>query len=246
MHVNHRFATSLIFSSHVLNQSFVVTNVYAPINQTLKKEFLLELKAIKQDDDMPWLIVGDFNLLRFANEKNNANFMHNEADTFNQTLDDLALLELPLLDHRFTWSNNCQNPTLERIDRAFFNLAWNTTFPLTTLSSLTRYTSDHVPLMIQVNTSTPRSLPFHFESAWAFSPACSKIIQRCWASTRRAAPTLCLAHALTQALKSSLATLKKWAAMQTPAPLHLSYSKSISNFLDLKKKTYHFHAPNSK
>jgi len=37
-------------------------------------------------------------------------------------------------------------PTLERLDRAFINLAWNDTLPDTNLSSLTCTTSNQVPL----------------------------------------------------------------------------------------------------
>lgn len=102
--------------------------------------------------------------MHFAHEKNNMSFCQAEANMFNDTINSLALIELPLLDRHFTWSNNRERPTLERIDRVFFNLAWNDTFANSNLTSLTRFTSDHVPPIITIDTSIPRSRQFPFEN----------------------------------------------------------------------------------
>jgi endonuclease/exonuclease/phosphatase family metal-dependent hydrolase len=76
----------------------------------------------------------------------------------------MCLIEVPLLDRSFTWSNKRSNPTLERLDHVFINLNWDAMLPGTTLSSLTRSTSDHVPLKIEIATSIPKSLIFRFEN----------------------------------------------------------------------------------
>jgi hypothetical protein len=47
------------------------------------------------------------------------------------------LLELPLLDRRYTWSNRRIIPTHERLDRVFINLVWDENLPNSILSSLT-------------------------------------------------------------------------------------------------------------
>lgn len=78
---------------------------------------------------------------------------------------------------------------------------WNMLFPSTTLSSLTRYMSDHVPLIIHINTSTQRSRQFRLKSAWTQSPAYLQIVQRCWAPNRWAAASLGCTHPLAQALQ---------------------------------------------
>ena len=75
------------------------------------------------------LIGGDFNLIHFPSDKNNTAFHHAEANAFNQTLDDLALIELPLLDRRFTWSNERNTPTLTKIDRMLVSIEWELTYP---------------------------------------------------------------------------------------------------------------------
>jgi hypothetical protein len=69
----------------------------------------------------PWIILGDFNLIRHPSEKNTTNFNQNLADAFNAMINAMALFELPFLDRRFTWSNRQQDPVLARLDRVFFN-----------------------------------------------------------------------------------------------------------------------------
>ncbi|PNT71466.1 hypothetical protein BRADI_2g27916v3, partial [Brachypodium distachyon] len=120
-----------------------ITNVYVPTDHSLKDDFLLALTNDAPDAQTPWIIMGDFNLLRSHEDKNSGSFRQAEADKFNDTINALALLELPLLDRRFTWTNNRESPILEKIDRVFINNAWNTCFPNFNLSSLTRFTSDH-------------------------------------------------------------------------------------------------------
>jgi hypothetical protein len=60
---------------------------------------------------MPWLILGDFNLMRSQLDKNTQTFRQDEADAFNTLLNDLALIEIPLIDRLCTWSSNRTEPT---------------------------------------------------------------------------------------------------------------------------------------
>jgi hypothetical protein len=46
------------------------------------------------------------------------------------------------------------------------NLLWDGMFPNTCLHSLTRFASDHVPLVLTASTEIPRSTCFHFETSW--------------------------------------------------------------------------------
>jgi endonuclease/exonuclease/phosphatase family metal-dependent hydrolase len=103
-------------------------------------------------------------MIRYPHEKNNPNFHQFEAQSFNDCVNDMCLIELPLLDRQFTWSNKRSTPTLERLDRAFISLSWDAALPNTSLSSLTRRTSDHVPLIVDIRTHIPKSKVFQFEN----------------------------------------------------------------------------------
>lgn len=89
---------------------------------SLSDLFFVELNSLQPLVSGPWLLFGDFNLIRSPDEKNNDNFRHSLAARFNDVIDQLSLLELPLLDRLFTWSNKQESPVLARLDRAFHNL----------------------------------------------------------------------------------------------------------------------------
>jgi hypothetical protein len=128
------------------------------------------MKGLLPSISGPWLLCGDFNLIRYPNEKNNNRFNRVLADAFNSLIHSLALFELPLTDRQFTWTNRRSPPTLMRLDRAFLNVAWDATFPDSSLASRPRLTSDHFPLLITASTAIPASHRFHFENAWLLDP----------------------------------------------------------------------------
>lgn len=86
------------------------------------------------------------------------------ANRFNGLLNELALIELPLLDRLYTWSSKRDSPTLARLDRSFVNTEFCSKFPNTSLSSRLGAPSDHIPLMVTVPTSLPKTHLFHFEN----------------------------------------------------------------------------------
>jgi hypothetical protein len=45
----------------------------------------------------------DFNLVQTPRDKSNGNFNSSEAALFNDFINNLGLLEIPLLDRQFTW-----------------------------------------------------------------------------------------------------------------------------------------------
>jgi len=53
----------------------------------------------------PWIILGDFNLVRDPSEKNSTSFDGQEAQHFNDLIPSLALIEKPLVDCAYTLSN---------------------------------------------------------------------------------------------------------------------------------------------
>lgn len=111
-------------------------------------------------------MIGDFNLTRSSEDKNIANFDHRLADKFNVAISSLALIELPLLDRLYTWSNKHAVPTLARLDRVFMNGEFAQLFPNVVLNSRIVATSDHIPLILTTPTSIPKMFRFHFENAW--------------------------------------------------------------------------------
>ncbi|PNT65299.1 hypothetical protein BRADI_4g40051v3 [Brachypodium distachyon] len=83
--------------------------------------FFQELFDLQQIVTGPWIIAGDFNTIRSADDRNSGRVTTTETLRFNNWLHDMQVQELPLLDRNFTWSNMQSTPILTRIDRVFFN-----------------------------------------------------------------------------------------------------------------------------
>ena len=67
---------------------------------------------------------------------------------FRRWKDDLALIEIPLVGRKYTWSKGQDNPTLVHLDRMFCSADWEDLFPGCLLQSAASHDSDHCPLLL--------------------------------------------------------------------------------------------------
>lgn len=163
------YTLTIPFSSTTSNYALHLTNVYAPSNNGETDAFLDELRNICPQP-CPWIMVGDFNLTRSPANKNTAGLNWALASKFNSIIDKLALMELPLLDRLYTWSNKRASPTLAHLDRAFIRTDFCSKFPNAFLSSRLGNPFDHTPIVVTIPTSLPKTHLFRFENAWLKNP----------------------------------------------------------------------------
>lgn len=189
-----------------------VTNVYAPCNHASKAEFLSEINGHAPGDAVPWAILGDFNLTRSPTDRNNGNFSRSEASLFNDFINDLSLIDLPLRDRLYTWSNRQSSPVLVHLDRVLVSVSWDAKYPTSTLSSFARATSDHVPLLATISSSAPKTLIFRYEKSWAFHASFRSAVVAAWASAGRADQTARLLARLRQVRLAC----KRWTRRTAP------------------------------
>jgi hypothetical protein len=78
------------------------SNIYGPCDRQDKALFLETLSLHDPGTDVPWLLASDFNLTRDPSDRNNDNFSFSEATLFNDTINELCRLELPLSDRSYT------------------------------------------------------------------------------------------------------------------------------------------------
>ncbi|KAJ1255933.1 hypothetical protein BS78_K130600 [Paspalum vaginatum] len=141
-----------------------LTGVYGPQGDNDKITFLQELRDVRALCAGPWVIADDFNLIYQAANKNNNNLNRAMMGRFRCFLDNLELKEITLLGRKFTWSNERDNPTLVRLDRAFCSVEWEDIFLDDVLQSATAGVSDHCPLLLGLQVCTKGKRRFHFES----------------------------------------------------------------------------------
>lgn len=71
-----------------------------------KADFIDELHNVMGAWNGPTMIGGDFNLTRFASDKNNGVINQKWANCFNDWVNRWALIELKPSNRSFTWANN--------------------------------------------------------------------------------------------------------------------------------------------
>jgi endonuclease/exonuclease/phosphatase (EEP) superfamily protein YafD len=191
--------------------------------------FLHNLQELPQHIVGPWLLAGDFNLCRSAADKNNGRVDAHLCTSFNNTLDRLALVEIPLLDRFYTWSNKRDNPTLSNLDRVFANNAQCSAFPDTALTSLPRPTSDHTPLLLTLCTNIPKTTIFRFENAWLHNSSFLPMVLPAWSN---AYPQVDTAGHLAACLKVTRTAAKVWNRRNRAPPALIQNCKFIILMFD--------------
>nr|CAD1823673.1 unnamed protein product [Ananas comosus var. bracteatus] len=204
---------------------FMLSNIYGPTCASLKAAFFRELRYLGQRSRGVWAAMGDFNALLSLHDKNGPLLSTNDILQFREVVSDLGLVDLPLRNKSYTWTNGRRNPTLECLDRTFISQDWLLSFPNSFLSALPRPRSDHTPLLLSAHTFVPSARIFRFESFWLQHPALSGVISQAWNSSvpssdplnRFASKIECVQNALkswssglTSVIKEQTATCLRW------------------------------------
>jgi hypothetical protein len=222
-------------SIRLCGTSFKLTTVYGPTDHAEKEAFLEEAIAAKPSDDSKWLIIGDFNLIYQAEDKNNGNLNFRLMGLFRKALATCHLKELKLQNRKFTWSNERETPTLVRLDRAFCNAGWDLVFENHVLHALSSSLSDHCPLLLS-NQSGPRKPPiFRFESFWTKMPGFKETVQLAWSAPSTHTQQ---AHNINHKLKATALGLKSWSkSLFSDCKLQLLMALDVILQLDIAQES---------
>lgn len=155
--------------------------VYGAAQEEHKEDFLQEFAAVCDDQDLPLLIGGDFNILRFSRDKNKRKKTCRYMTLFNSFINTHGLREIEMAGDQYTWSNNHDVPTLEKLDRVLVSQNWEILFPLMTVHKLVREISDHNPLVLDTMEQVEKTVkPFRYDSGWIKQPGFLDKIQTIW------------------------------------------------------------------
>lgn len=129
-----------------------------------KMIFFAVLLMHKPAAGVKWIVMGNFNQIYRARDKNKCNI---NVSCINHFLDALNLYEpreIHLQNRHFTWSNEWQNPTLCKLDSIFCNNEWDIHFGKHVLHALSSSPSDHCPLLLADDCGPWRPRTFKFEN----------------------------------------------------------------------------------
>lgn len=114
------FAQSVMFISLLSGASWLLTNIYVPCTDEGKRQFITWFKNIQMPDNVDWLVVGDFNFIRKAEDRNKPGANINEILMFNEAISSLDPVEIPLKGRTFTWDQQTRLPSSGKIRLVFF------------------------------------------------------------------------------------------------------------------------------
>jgi mannosylglycoprotein endo-beta-mannosidase len=161
-------------------QAWWLTVVYGPQSTEEKTQFLAELTERRALCHGPWMLIGDFNMILRASEKNNLNLDRSSMRRFRDFVVNLELKELYLHGRLFTWCNERENPTMTLIDRALVSIDWDLQHPDALLQALSSSVSDHAPLLLSLGAGHKPKRRFRFERFWENLEGFEDAIQEGW------------------------------------------------------------------
>ncbi|XP_039057955.1 uncharacterized protein LOC120201410 [Hibiscus syriacus] len=147
----------------VINSRFVVTkgmlegvpgsccfiNVYGPSVDADKEMFFRELLSFLDNVDCPLCLGGDFNAVLSQEEKEGGAVNSVTTNMFRDFVSKANLFDLPLSGGRFTWCNNREVPTFERLDQFLVDQRLLACFPKISQSLQPRSVSDHNIILLE-------------------------------------------------------------------------------------------------
>jgi hypothetical protein len=95
--------------------TFAITSVYGPNNSNMKINFLREIRDIREQVSMPWVMVGDFNHIRAPNETTSNNINLGNMLKFDHMIQELEIQEI-LLGRKLTYYNGRPSLTFPKLD----------------------------------------------------------------------------------------------------------------------------------
>ncbi|KAK1660876.1 hypothetical protein QYE76_049035 [Lolium multiflorum] len=174
------FSITAKFTERASNVSWHLTTVYGPADDERKLSFLNELVQIHGRISGPWMVIGDFNLILHDQDKNKSRVNRSWMRRFKHAVDSSFLREIKLIGRKYTWSNEQNNPTLVRLDRAFCNEEWQDIFQVAKLLPQASSMSDHCPLLLVQDIIAKTPHRFRFEGFWPLLQGYSTVVEQSW------------------------------------------------------------------
>ncbi|XP_060195386.1 uncharacterized protein LOC132624660 [Lycium barbarum] len=206
---NQQLTLEIQHSSH--NEGFVVTIVYAKTSSRKRKRLWENLRTLNSHINKPWSIMGDFNNIIEAEEKQGGR-QHRLSRSleFVGCMDDCNMMDAGYSGDKFTWTNarRLRGRILMRLDRVMYNDHWSQKFPIVNTRHLPRTGSDHRVLLMKCDSKEPpRTKYFKFLNFWTEQDDFMDMVKNSWHSDVRGNPM----WILQQKLKRLSNCLSHWS-----------------------------------
>ncbi|KAL8516097.1 hypothetical protein ACS0TY_014684 [Phlomoides rotata] len=147
------------------------------------------LKHLSRVNSLSWVVIGDFNDILHNREKR-GRLVHplHLLMGFREAVNSCGIWDVVLTGYPFTWSRCRGSPRFveERLDRVMGNGCWHDLFPTSKLLSLVAPTSDHCPILFDMDLAVVhrKFKSFKFENKWFEERGLTEVVQRSWTGFR--------------------------------------------------------------
>ncbi|RVW12364.1 hypothetical protein CK203_108094 [Vitis vinifera] len=117
---------------------------------------------------------------RRSSEKLGDSSLTSSMRDFDGFIRDYELLDPPLRNAPFTWSNMQESPVCKRLDQFLYSNEWEHFFPQSLQEVLPRWTLDHWPMVLDTNPFKWGPTPFRFENMWLQHPSFKECFSSWW------------------------------------------------------------------
>lgn len=162
--------------------TFLITAVYGPSidDAAIKREFIKELRNLAVGVHHPWILLGDFNLVRWRTDRPGDPRGMSLMILFNDIIRDLEMVDVPLKNRAYTWCNKQPTPSFSKLDRILMSPTWSLHFPIITLNVLDMAVSDHCPLLLSCNQQRTTKKEAKWENFWFTYAEVHQMVNKMW------------------------------------------------------------------
>lgn len=159
-------------------------NVYAPCNREGKQQLWSRLVELKLNSGIDfWCLLGDFNAVRAAEERRGlgveSQTQRMETQEFNAFIENMELLDLPLVGRKFTWIRP-NGQQMSRLDRVLISADWVISQSSYVQEVLERNISDHYPLLLRRQLINWGPKPFRVLDCWFTDSRFKRVVHDIW------------------------------------------------------------------
>lgn len=164
-----------------------LTGFYEEPNRRLRRNTWELLRVLSQHSSLPWCVIGDMNnILSHEDKRGGRRYPKWLLQGFCEVVKECNLIDLDLVGHSFTWEKSRGTSAWVelRLDRALATNRWMEIHNEARLYNIEILTSDHSPILLEVDKSANMNVGrrFRFENAWLKESMCKDIVLSCWES----------------------------------------------------------------
>ncbi|KAK9689488.1 hypothetical protein RND81_09G062300 [Saponaria officinalis] len=177
-----------------------------------RQELWHDLASLSSGCSVPWILMGDFNVVLHDDEKKSAGmFDHGSIRDFGDCCQSLQLMDLPYQGVFYSWSINqfADARTWCKLDRVMGNCAWFHASWDVQVDFLEPGISDHSPIVVASTLpAPPQHRQFRFLNCWAADSGFLPLVATAWPTNAIGCPMFRLITRLKQ-VKAGLKELHR-------------------------------------